>query len=369
MGGKLKVRDIGKPLLHQLRHHAAQVRDLQVLALLDDVLPIDDRRHGGGVSGRPADALFLHGTDERCVGVVGGGLSEMLVPVEFLQRQRLPLSQRGQGGFLFLFLLVFALFIDGGIAREFQARRGGAENVLPRRNVHGYAVVHGVFHLAGQKTAPDQFVQSVLFSGQIALHLLRRQCNATGADRLVGILCIGLGLVVPGLGGVVILAVPAQNKALGGGERLLADAQGVRSHIGNEAHGALTRNVHALIELLGDGHGPPGGHAQLSGRVLLERGGGKRRGGTALLVCPLHGRNGKRLISGSLHHGFYLFGGLQLRLFAVFSVVVGGKFRLFRVIAPENGVQRPVFLRLESLDLPLPVVHHPGCHGLHPSGG
>ncbi|MPN17862.1 hypothetical protein SDC9_165217 [bioreactor metagenome] len=48
---------------------------------------------------------------------------------------------------------------------------------------------------------------------------------------------------------------------------------------------------------------------------------------------------------------------------------MGGKFRLFPIVGAQKRVQRPVFLGLKGLDLPLPVVHHPGCHGLDPPCG
>ena len=47
-------------------------------------------------------------------------------------------------------------------------------------------------------------------------------------------------------------------------------------------------------------------------------------------------------------------------------MVAGGKGL---VAAQEVHVQGPVLLRLEGLDFPLPVVHHPGGHGLDPPGG
>ena len=369
VGGELRVCDVGKALFHQLRHHTAQIRDLEVLALFNHVFPVDDGGHGGRIGGGTADPLLFHSADEGGVGIVGGGLGKVLVALEFLQRQRFPFPQSGQGRFLFLFVLVFALFVNGGVARKFQARRGGAENMDPRRNVNGHTVIHGVFHLAGQKAAPDQLVQSVLLPREVALHLLRRQRHVAGSNGFMGILRVGLGFVVPGLGGVVILAVPSKNKVLGGSQRLLADAQGVGSHIGNQTHGPLPRDVHAFIELLGDGHGAPGGHAQLPGRVLLEGGGGERWRGAALLVGPLHGLDSEGLILRLLHNGFHLFGGFQLCLFPISPVVVGGKFRPFHVVAPEKRVQRPVFLRRERFDLSLAVIHHAGGNRLHASGG
>jgi hypothetical protein len=43
---------------------------------------------------------------------------------------------------------------------------------------------------------------------------------------------------------------------------------------------------------------------------------------------------------------------------------VGGKDRLFQIVAQKIGVQRPVLLGPEGLDLPVPVVHHAGGHRL-----
>ena len=69
-----------------------------------------------------------------------------------------------------------------------------------------------------------------------------------------------------------------------------------------------------------------------------------------------------RLLDHRVHFGL----ALQFRLPAVLPVVAGGEGL---VPAQEAGVQGPVFLGLERLDLPLPVVHHPGGHGLDPPGG
>ena len=53
-------------------------------------------------------------------------------------------------------------------------------------------------------------------------------------------------------------------------------------------------DVHALVELLGDGHGAPGGHVQLPGGLLLEGGGdeGGRRGTVLVLALDLTHREG-----------------------------------------------------------------------------
>ena len=48
-------------------------------------------------------------------------------------------------------------------------------------------------------------------------------------------------------------------------------------------------------------------------------------------------------------------------------MIPGGEGQLFHVIAGEVGVQRPVLLRLEVLNFPVTVIHHPGSNGLHPA--
>ena len=65
-------------------------------ALLDDILTVDDGRDRGRVGRGSADAVLLKRADERRVGVARGGLGEVLLLVEALQLQRLPLGQRRQ---------------------------------------------------------------------------------------------------------------------------------------------------------------------------------------------------------------------------------------------------------------------------------
>ena len=74
--------------------------------------------------------------------------------------------------------------------------------------------------------------------------------------------------------------------------------------VGKQAHRALPGDVHALVELLGNGHGPPGGHAQLPAGLQeywsldakLSADGTER---TAFLA-HYHGENGKKKELNSL---------------------------------------------------------------------
>ena len=343
---------------------------MEVFALLHHILPVQNGGHGGGISGRTSDALLFHSADERCIGIVGGGLGEVLVPGEVPKLQGLSLPQRRQGRFLLLLLLVPSLFVHGGIAGEFQTGGAGPEAVVRGLHLHRHAVINGVGHLAGHETTPDQPVEPVLLAGQVLFHLLRRPVHVAGADGLVGVLGCGFCLVaVRALGGIVVRAVTAQNELPGGGNGLLGKPQGVGSHIGDEAHGALALDVHALIELLGDGHGAPGRHGELAGGLLLHGGSGKGRRGRALLVGPLDALDHKGGVFRGFHHGLHFVGRFELRFLAAYAVITGGKGQTLDIAAQEIGIQRPVLLRLEGLDLPVPVVHHPGGHRLDPPGG
>ena len=275
VGGKLHIGDVGELVLHQLRHHPAQVGDVEVFPVLDHILPVQNGGHSGGVGGGTADALLLHGPDQRGVGIVGRGLGEVLILGEVPQIQRLSLPQRREGRFLLLLFLVPALLIHGGVAGEFQAGGGGPEAVSGGDDLHRHTVVNGIGHLAGHKAAPHQPVKPVLLAGQILFHHLRGQIHVAGPDGLMAVLGAGLGLVVVSL--CIALAVTAHDELFGGGQGLLAQPQGVCTHIGDQAHGALALDVHALIELLGNGHSPPGRHRELPGRLLLEGRGGEGR--------------------------------------------------------------------------------------------
>ena len=265
VGGKFQIGDIGEILLHPRGDRLAQIGDIQALALFLHIAAVKNGGHRGCVGGGTTDAVFLHGPDQRRLGIVGGRRGEVLCGREVLQRQGLALLQIRQGGLLLLLVVVIpALLVHGGIAGEFQLAGGGPEQMCVGADIHGHAVIDGVGHLAGQKTAPDQAVQPVLLRRQVSPDGVRRQGHIAGSDGLVGVLGPGLGLVLSGRGRHITLAVALLNEAAGVGLRLVTDAQRVGTHVGDQTHGALAGDIHALVQLLGDGHGAAGRHVQLA---------------------------------------------------------------------------------------------------------
>ena len=174
--------------------------------------------------------------------------------------------QRGAVG---LRLVVPSLLIDGNEAGEAQALVGGAEGMTGTCGIDGHGVIHRVGHLACQEPAPDQLIQPVLIPGQAGAHPLGIQLHMGRTDGLVGILCPCLGFIDMERAIIILLAVAAADEAGGGGHRLVGKAQGVGTHIGNQAQGTLALHIHAFIQLLGDHHGTLGGHVQLAGSLLL----------------------------------------------------------------------------------------------------
>ena len=339
-----------------------------MLAVLHHVLPVQNGGHRWGVGGGAADAVLLHGPDQRGIGVPGGGLGEVLVLLEAAALKRLALAQLRELAELLLALLVPALLVDGCIAVELYIAAGGAKLLLVADHRHRHAVIDGIGHLAGDKAAPDQPVEPVLLGAQIPLDLVRGQKHIAGTDGLVGVLCPGLGLEVAGILGTVAVSIAPEDELSHVSQGLLADAQAVGTHVGDEAHGALPGDVHALVELLGDGHGPPGGHVQLPAGLLLEGGGGEGGGGASLLILPLHALHRKDAVLGRLPDGHHLGLAGELLLLPLLPVVAGQKGGLIGAVGGELHIQGPVLLGLEVLDLLLPLKDHPGGHGLDPAG-
>ena len=365
--GKFGVDDIGEFILHQSRHHLAERRGAKVLALLDHIFAVKNGGNGGRIGGGASDAVLLHGADQGRVRIAGGRLGKVLLRLKFPELHLLPLIQRRQKVNLFFLLVVARLLIYRRIAGKLEAAGAGMELMLLCRDLNAHTVVDGVSHLAGKKTAPDQAVEAVLLTGKVVLDPLRRQFDVGGTDRFVRVLRTLFGLKAARGGRIIVLAVAAENKRPGGAERFLAQAQGVGTHVGDQAHRALAADINALIELLGDRHGAARRHIELAGSLLLERGGRERRRGGTLLVRALDAFDGKHRVSDLRHDGIDLLRRGRLLLFPVFTVVMGKKFLLRRRIE-KLCVQSPVFFRRKGSDLLFTVIDHARGDRLHTAG-
>ena len=320
--GERRVDHVMELVLHQPGDHFAQRRRTQGAPFLDHILPGEDDGHGGGVGGGTADALFFQGLDEGGLGVPSGGLGEVLLLVRVCQLYGLALAQIGQGGADGRFALLLGLHVHRGEACKFQAGVGGAEQMGGGGDVDGHAVIPGVCHLAGDEPAPDELVQLVLLRCQALAHGVRVQVHVSGTDGLVGVLSAGLGL--EGAGGLRIElgAVVVDDIGLGRLQRIVREPQGVGTHIGDKTNGALTGDVDALVELLGDGHGAAGSHVQLPAGLLLEGGGGEGGRRLALLLRPADAGDHKGIGLDVLQDGVHLLLIGKLRLLLALPVVM-----------------------------------------------
>ena len=365
--GELEVDYVGKALGHIPCHDLAEGRGAEVFAFLYNIVVGGDGRDRGRVGGRAANALLLHGADERRLGISAGRLGELLVRQHFFKEHPLALGKLGQGIFYLGGFLFAALLIYGGIAWESQLGVIGAEGVARRAHVHGDVVIDGVRHLGGGEASPDQAIEPVLLLREILAHLLGREVDIGGADSLVGVLRARLGLEAARLAGIIALAIAGDDIVARGVQRLLAQTQGVGTHIGDETHAAVTGYFDALIELLGDGHGALGRHVQAARCLLLQRGGDEGRRGAFLLFAALDGIDGERLVLYGADDLIDFFTAVQLLLFVANAVEARTEGPALGAL--ELGVEQPVFFFYKIVYFLFAVDHHSGGDGLNASGG
>ena len=276
------------------------------------------------------------------------------------------LKKLRQGAAHSLGLLVLALLVHRQKAVEFHALVGGPEGMAGTPGVDGYRIIQGICHLGGQEPAPDQLIQPVLVLGQAPLNPLRVQLHMGGADGLVGILGTGFGFEGMEASIVVGSTIPAFDKAFRRSHSLVAEPQGVGTHIGDQTQGAFPFHIHAFIQLLGNGHGALGGHVQLPGSLLLQGRGGKRRRCGALLLRPLHTLHRKLLTGDVSNDGIHLCLVFQLDFLGI--AVIPGSKGTGLLHQGQIHVQRPILLGLEGSDFVFPVHHQPGGYGLNSAG-
>ena len=308
--------------------------------------------------------------DERRLGVERRRLGEFLVRRQFFQRQFLALFQRGQGRFLLL-RVVGGFLVQRGeaVERDPEARR--AEQVIPRRDGCGHRILDAVGHLACHKAAPNQAVKLGGVAADALLDLVGCQLRHRRTNGFVGVLGGGGGTALPLAGGLadVILAPAVSNKGLGRGLGLGGDAQRVSTHIGDEAHGAVARDVHAFVQCLGGAHRAGGREAKGAAGVLLQSRGDEGRRGLAAALAFFNFGNGVVL---AVQRGQDAVGLGLVRHRQLFAVGGGGQASgelALVALGVEQRVDVPILVGLEIFNFNFPVADQAHSHTLHAACG
>ena len=369
---KFDVDDFREPFVEQPGGGHAQLGGHQLLGGTLDVFTLDDRGNDRGIGARAAHAVFFQRFDERSLGVAGRRLREMLGGHELLELELFAAFQLGQLRVPAL-LRVAAFFIQRGKAFKFHlvavcgkhavfvvARSGGGDLGLD-------GVLHAIRHQARHEAQPDEIVKLKLFRRQAVLDHGGGQLRVGGAHGLVPVLRVGALLEIARLIGQEFVAVGGTDIVAALLSRLIGNAQGVRSHIGDQTHGAVSFDRDALIQLLRDLHRAGGLEVQPARSLLLHGGGGegRRRAFFARTLFDGTDRVFRPVQPGDVAVGLVFVFQLD---FAVFIAdKVGGEHTARR--RNQLGVERPVLLRYEVVDLIFLVDNQPHRHALHPAGG
>ena len=214
--------------------------------------------------------MFLECLDQRGFREARRGLGEMLFRVHRKQFHRIALLHRRQHMIrIVVGRVVLAFLVDGDIAGFYQRGAVRAQQVALRsvgagEHVDGDGVEHGGRHLTGDGALPDQRVEAELVGIDAALDQLRgdrSRCRPDGLVRLLGI--ARAGLVDPHFIGDAFGAIELANDLADLRDRLVRDADGIGTHVGDQSDGPFTV-VDALIQLLGEAHRALRGKAELA---------------------------------------------------------------------------------------------------------
>ena len=176
------------------------------------------------------------------------------------------------------------------------------------------------------------------------------------------VLGIGLRLVVNRLLGHVVGPELLPDVLAHVGQRLVGDAGRVGSHVGDETHGAFTRQLDALVELLRDHHRLLDREA----RRLLQLAGDERRNRALLAFLGRDRRDGPVRLLQVLEDGVRFGFVPDLDVRAVLLEELGVELRRHRPGQPRGQV--PILLGDERADLAFAIDDDLEGDRLHPAG-
>src|SRR5690348_15227634 len=205
--GEADVEDVLETLDEQVADFFAEERGGELPLILVHVFALNDGGNNRGVSGRPADALFLEFLDERRFGVARRRLGEMLLGADFFEAQALAFgdarqaaafrfgvvflrggsARGGVGGFALVFVFARSL-IGGEVAVEFLDGAAGAEKIVAGGDVDGGLVEDSGNHLRADEALPNHLVELEHVFVEIALDAIGRARDIGGPDGFVGFL-------------------------------------------------------------------------------------------------------------------------------------------------------------------------------------
>src|SRR5438132_4092913 len=387
--GEVHVENVRETLDEEIIHGDAGLRRREATLYLFHVSAVLDRGDDARVGRGPADSLFLQFLDEQRLVVPGRRLGEVLLRSETRcglallrdESQALPFGEGRQLPLGLVLLLgrplglaalcgefgVFAFLVHRQMAGELDDGPRGPEQVCVRRLLR--ATVHaGDFqqrwgHLGRDEAVPDQLVELVVVAIHVRSDGLRITAGRGRPDRLVGFLGGLLGLEDVRRGRQGVVPEPRTDDLPGFFRGLRRDPGGVSAHVGDQADRPFLADVHALVELLGQGHGLLGAEAQLARRFLLQPAGDEGRDRIALLLLALDRLHDEGLVPDCRHDALGFLGCADVRLLAVDAMELGLEGR--RVLAGQRRRDGPVLLRAEGFALALAVADQPDGNRLH----
>ena len=289
-GREVVVDEVREVLFEQVRDRERRPRGHERGALAPDVAARLDRLDDRGVRRRPADTALLELLHEARFGVARRRLGLVADGCELGARRRRAFDDRRQAR-LALDLVVFVDVFDvrASPAEEVvRLARGPERHLLTvrrrRAEADGHLPSSRVDHLAGDRAHPDQLVETVRVTVELAAHLFgAADLVARGPDGFVRFLrVLDLAAVRARLVGKVVVAVLPANGAARGGDRLLRQVRAVGSHV---------RDVALFVQPLGDGHRARRGEPKLPARLLLQCRGREGRARSFVERIRIHARD------------------------------------------------------------------------------
>ena len=294
----------------------------------------------------------------------------MLRRCDFFERGGIVLLHPRQVRAVFIGLVVLAFLVEGEEAVEQRHAAGGTQRdpVIGGDGIDRGALQLGAFHLAGHRAFPDQFVKPGLIGIEVTGDCIGQPVECGGADGFMRFLRI---LRLAGIGArhprQVAFAIFGADHAAGIADTFGRHLHTIGSHVGDET-GGFAADVHALIKLLRHLHRALGVEAQFAGGFLLQGRGDEGRRGVALDRFAFHLADVEILRLDQGDRACCIGFAAKRQLVELLAVQLGQARGEVALRHCHIGVDRPVFLGAESLDLQLAFTDQAQRHRLHPPG-